>query len=452
MKFGVRKPSLKKSFKARTTGKYKRQLKKAIIPGYGKKGTGFIKNPKKAMYNKVYNKTTIDPLKGLKTNSNKNRNSTSSKKQYNTKQQIINYEEYIGIYPAKFLNIHKNIHFNYNWNTIAVSNEPFVKNDKGPNEIIFLNKRHFLKSIFKKRYEKNLSIAKLKDEKIYNDWLLLSTRANKILNLDKNEIINTFNELKIVTDNTPISDELIFNFNNFDDANIILREIASKILPESFYNISTNRTKKYTKTEYFELYKQYIFSVLVRVGFEIFNLIPLNSIDITVNSSENKPIIRVKFYKDLLTHVGTNSASDIIYNYNIEYDFLKTKGFKELLPPKKLNSNSQSTNSDIDKILNQYPNDVEKYSLNDIELKFFDKLLKFFTENSININLISSNRLSDGTINLKYNNMQFGRIRLQGIKHKIQILSENDVLWNELKNYDYEEYFFQWLNYIKQLY
>ena len=59
MKFGVRKPSLKKSFSARTTGKAKRQLKKAVIPGYGKKGTGWIKNPKKAAYNKVYKKTTV---------------------------------------------------------------------------------------------------------------------------------------------------------------------------------------------------------------------------------------------------------------------------------------------------------------------------------------------------------------------------------------------------------
>lgn len=32
-----RKPSLKASFKARTTGRAKRAVKRAIIPGYGKK-------------------------------------------------------------------------------------------------------------------------------------------------------------------------------------------------------------------------------------------------------------------------------------------------------------------------------------------------------------------------------------------------------------------------------
>lgn len=59
MKFGYRKPSLKKSFKARTTGKLKRKVKKAINPFYGKKGVGFIKNPKKSIKNKIYKKTTF---------------------------------------------------------------------------------------------------------------------------------------------------------------------------------------------------------------------------------------------------------------------------------------------------------------------------------------------------------------------------------------------------------
>ena len=59
MKIGMRKPNIKKSIKARTTGKAKRAIKKAIVPGYGKKGTGIIKDPEKAIYNKVYEKTSF---------------------------------------------------------------------------------------------------------------------------------------------------------------------------------------------------------------------------------------------------------------------------------------------------------------------------------------------------------------------------------------------------------
>lgn len=59
LKYGMRTPSLKKSISARTTGRAKRAIKRAIIPGYGKKGMGWIRNPKRAAYNKIYHKTTF---------------------------------------------------------------------------------------------------------------------------------------------------------------------------------------------------------------------------------------------------------------------------------------------------------------------------------------------------------------------------------------------------------
>lgn len=62
MKFGMRKPSLTKSIKARTTGKLKRKVKSSINPLYGKKGMGLITNPRKAIYNKIYKKTTFSFL------------------------------------------------------------------------------------------------------------------------------------------------------------------------------------------------------------------------------------------------------------------------------------------------------------------------------------------------------------------------------------------------------
>lgn len=66
MKFGLRTPSLKKSIKARTTGRAKRAVKKALLPGYGKKGAGWVKNPKKAAYNKIYRKTSFSIWKLFK--------------------------------------------------------------------------------------------------------------------------------------------------------------------------------------------------------------------------------------------------------------------------------------------------------------------------------------------------------------------------------------------------
>ena len=69
MKIGMRKVSLKKSVKARTTGKVKRQVKGAVNPLYGMDGINKVKNPKKYVHDKVYHKTSFgvgDILKKLK--------------------------------------------------------------------------------------------------------------------------------------------------------------------------------------------------------------------------------------------------------------------------------------------------------------------------------------------------------------------------------------------------
>jgi hypothetical protein len=59
VKVGIRRRSFKKSFSARTKGRATRSIKRAFIPGYGKRGAGWA-HPRRKLYNKVYNKTTID--------------------------------------------------------------------------------------------------------------------------------------------------------------------------------------------------------------------------------------------------------------------------------------------------------------------------------------------------------------------------------------------------------
>ncbi|WP_026486456.1 hypothetical protein [Caldanaerobius polysaccharolyticus] len=63
MKFGIRKPSLKKRISARTS------LRRQIVHRAGLKmprGYGWLRDPKKYVYNKVYNRTTFDIFKLLK--------------------------------------------------------------------------------------------------------------------------------------------------------------------------------------------------------------------------------------------------------------------------------------------------------------------------------------------------------------------------------------------------
>lgn len=68
MKFGLRTPSISRSLRARTTGRLTRSVKRAVIPFYGRRGSGWVKNPRRAAYNAVYRRTTFglgDVLKKL---------------------------------------------------------------------------------------------------------------------------------------------------------------------------------------------------------------------------------------------------------------------------------------------------------------------------------------------------------------------------------------------------
>ena len=63
MKIGIRKPSLKKRIGARTS------IKRQVVHRAGlkmPKGYGWVRDPKKFVYNKVYNKTSFDIFKLIK--------------------------------------------------------------------------------------------------------------------------------------------------------------------------------------------------------------------------------------------------------------------------------------------------------------------------------------------------------------------------------------------------
>ena len=56
MKFGVRRPSLKRSLAARTSPK---RIIKAKLGLKAPRGWGWATNPKRAAYNRVYNRTSV---------------------------------------------------------------------------------------------------------------------------------------------------------------------------------------------------------------------------------------------------------------------------------------------------------------------------------------------------------------------------------------------------------
>lgn len=414
--------------------------------------------------------------------------------------------KYIGIYPDKFISFHREIYFNYNWEDIYKSNPPFDINEKGPNEYRVTNGVSPLKNFFPKNYEKRVKTSINKDMKIYKDWEKLKARSKKIYDLDKEEISITFCELKEIVDSIPIGGTFQLSANNFNDATIIFTEMAHLILPDSYYNSRTKEIFKYTNAEYNEFTKKYLFSIITRIGFEAFNLLPINKLKIIVKSLPDTPIISIDFTRELLHFTKIQFADEIIDKFNSDYKFSQETGFhridlksdyksseyliydentnamksvskeeldlileKESITTKyttedtgentnkttnydKNYDNFKNDKKDMDKLLPQYPENTDNFSLNTLEIDFFTKLLIFLAENNIDTDLIKSNRLKiDGTINLKYDEKQFGRIKLQGNNKKIQILEKDIVNWENLEGTNYKKHFDRWLKYINTI-
>lgn len=85
MKFGIRTPSLKRRIAARTSWKrYVRHSMGLKAP----RGMGIFTNPKKALYNKVYNKTSVSVDDLLKGNHGRSNGSTNHHQTMNNERQI----------------------------------------------------------------------------------------------------------------------------------------------------------------------------------------------------------------------------------------------------------------------------------------------------------------------------------------------------------------------------
>lgn len=86
------------------------------------------------------------------------------------------------------------------------------------------------------------------------------------------------------------------------------------------------------------------------------------------------------------------------------------------------------------------------------ETEFFNLVCDHVKNIGRNPALLKLNRLSDKTLNVQYVDMQIGRIKMQGRKTKMQILTKNDVEWVEDKSLEiYIKLIEKWMQYLKGL-
>ena len=86
------------------------------------------------------------------------------------------------------------------------------------------------------------------------------------------------------------------------------------------------------------------------------------------------------------------------------------------------------------------------------ETEFFTSVCKSVKSIGRNPALLRLNRLSDKILNVQYVDMQIGRIKLQGRKTKMQILTKNNVEWIEDETVEnYIQFIEKWMRYLNKL-
>lgn len=125
---------------------------------------------------------------------------------------------------------------------------------------------------------------------------------------------------------------------------------------------------------------------------------------------------------------------------------LFNKKRKEILPKDTYNFNTETNNITY---LSNYPLNSKSYAfkVNELEEQFFNNLYKKLDkdENS----KITLDRMSNGTLNVQYDSCQIGRIKLQGRKHDMQIIYNDDK--TEVINGNIDEFILKsdhWVAYI----
>ena len=251
--------------------------------------------------------------------------------------------------------LHKKCSDKISWEDILNSPEPFEMGEIGPKEKqaqyefdtmqpTFFEKIN--KSAFDKRLEEaheRIAVAKEEDFRDYEEWENERFLAGKIINGDVecfNQAIACYNGFDDFKDHFETID-----FSS-DDAGYIQADVTINInesIPEDkiYYNTSGKPAyKKMSATEMYDLAKNYVYSLAIRIARETYAILPVSQIIVNVrdkkdNGMGDELILSVCFETDQFEAIEFEklyNPEDYIEKLVHNVDFKKTKGFAPIEP------------------------------------------------------------------------------------------------------------------------
>lgn len=290
--------------------------------------------------------------------------------------------------------LHKKCSDKISWEDILNSPEPFETGEIGPKEKqaqyefdtmqpTFFEKIN--KSAFDKRLEEaheRIAAAKEEDFRDYEEWENERFLAGKIINGDVecfNQAIaycNGFDDFKDHFETIDFSS---------DDASYIQADVTINInesIPEDkiYYNTSGKPAyKKMSATEMYDLAKNYVYSLTIRIARETYAILPVSQIVVNVrdnkdNGMGDELILSVCFETDQFEVIEFEKLYNpeeyiekLVHNVN----FKKTKGFESVEPLLIEKAKPSFAQKAMNKVKNVLPNgkfDASKWEEDNAEL------------------------------------------------------------------------------------
>lgn len=283
-------------------------------------------------------------------------NSNKPIKKNLTEKEILDLINEQKAYIDTLTNLHKDIDFDIDWKKIKNTPPPYNKEETGPNEVKAIQNLEnyspsFLDKLFKSRYNNkvkelkdNIEEAKKLDLEIYKKWEELQKFSNYIENHDLKGFLDILESLNL--------DEIFQGFIKsievgFKDKNTMIVEyepVLEDIFPERYFRITEAGNlsrKKYNKTDYHRLYRDYISGFAFRMGRNFLSLFPINKvlinvvvtgIDTSTGHMGEEVLLSVLFDDYIMSKLNFQSLNpfDALENFEHNKRFLKTKGFQNI--------------------------------------------------------------------------------------------------------------------------
>ncbi len=268
------------------------------------------------------------------------------------------YENYID----RMISIHKDCGPNYDWPEIlkkAPPSEPL--REYGYERIAKQNldryKPGFFDRIFKiegkkrNRLEVKIEMAVKEDEKIYNDQLkqykLVLDDYNEVQTITKNIIVGNpeyyekaINEFSPLAEITEIGASLEYLFQSPKRIKIVLHVHGEQIIPKQIKSLLKSgklSAKDMPIGRYNELYQDYVCSSTLRVGRELFALLPIEEVVVTAKGNilnqstgrlEDQPLLSVFLIRETMNMINFEliDPSDCMKNFKHNMGFKKSVG------------------------------------------------------------------------------------------------------------------------------